>query len=99
MGAGRKRGLRISHRPLVTREDSDLDLVIYAPERMQRGMAQDLSNVLKLAPAKVDVRIETPCGGFAPEEYVSERTGGILLRTASGRVLVRDPWATLPGQS
>jgi phosphoribosyl-dephospho-CoA transferase len=81
----------------VTSEDSDLDLVIYAPEPMERGMAQDLFNVLKLAPAKVDVRIETPCGGFSLEEYVRERTGSILLRTASGRVLVQDPWAKLPG--
>jgi phosphoribosyl-dephospho-CoA transferase len=81
----------------VTSEDSDLDLVIYAPEPMERGMAQDLFNVLKLAPANVDVRIETPHGGFSLEEYVRERTGCILLRTASGRVLVQDPWATLPG--
>jgi malonate decarboxylase alpha subunit len=46
---------------------------------------------------EVDVRIETRCGGFSLEEYVRERTGSILLRTASGRVLVQDPWATLPG--
>jgi phosphoribosyl-dephospho-CoA transferase len=81
----------------VTRDDSDLDLVIYAPEPMERGMAQDLLNVLKLASAKVDVRIETSCGGFSLEEYVRERTGSIVLRTASGRVLVQNPWATLPG--
>jgi phosphoribosyl-dephospho-CoA transferase len=80
----------------VTREDSDLDLVIYAPEPVEREMAHDLFNALKLAPAKVDVRIETRCGGFSLEEYVRERTGRILLRTASGRVLVQGLWPTLP---
>jgi hypothetical protein len=44
----------------VIRDDSDLDFVIYAREPMEREMAQDLFNTLKLAPAKVDVRIETP---------------------------------------
>jgi phosphoribosyl-dephospho-CoA transferase len=80
----------------VIRDDSDLDFVIYAREPMEREMAQDLFNTLKLAPAKVDVRIETPCGGFSLEEYVRERTGRILLRTASGRVLVQGLWPTLP---
>jgi phosphoribosyl-dephospho-CoA transferase len=81
----------------VTREDSDLDLVICAPQSIDREMAHDLFNVLRLAPAKVDIRIETPFGGFSLEEYAREGAGKVLLRTATGRVLVQDPWATLPG--
>lgn len=81
----------------VTREDSDLDLLIYSPELIDREMAHNLFNVLKFAPAKVDVRIETPFGGFSLEEYARKCTGKVLLRTARGRVLVQDPWATPPG--
>jgi phosphoribosyl-dephospho-CoA transferase len=78
-----------SHAPVVTRE-SDLDLVISAPVRLNRDFAQQLWKKMALAPAKVDVRIETPGCGFSLEEYVSSEK--LLVRTSTGPRLTTDPW-------
>jgi phosphoribosyl-dephospho-CoA transferase len=76
----------------VTSLESDLDLVIYAPYPVLRDEVRCLWNVLDVAPARVDVRLETPAGGFWLEEYVRDGQDRVLLRTPTGPILTDDPW-------
>lgn len=77
----------------VTTDESDLDLVLYAPKPVDLTMARDLWLALAAAPAKVDVRIETPRCGFSLEEYARAESKEILIRAPAGHRLVEDPWA------
>jgi phosphoribosyl-dephospho-CoA transferase len=83
--------------PVVTQE-SDLDLVISAPERFDRDFAQHLLKKIALAPAKVDVRIEAPWCGFSLEEYVRRNSEDLLVRTSKGPRLTTDPWSQSVGK-
>jgi len=76
----------------VTRMESDLDLVIYAPHTVLRDEVRCFWNVLDVAPARIDVRLETPAGGFSLEEYVRDGQDRVLLRMPTGPILTDDPW-------
>ena len=76
----------------VTRLESDLDLVIYAPHPVLRDEVRCFWNVLDVAPARIDVRLETPAGGFSLEEYVRYGQDRVLLRMPTGPILTDDPW-------
>ena len=71
-GPGGSVGYELASRAPIVTAESDLDLVISAPDRFDRDFAQHLWKKIALAPAKVDVRIETPWCGFTLEEYVRE---------------------------
>ena len=72
--------------------ESDLDLVIYAPHTVLPDEVRCFWNVLDVAPARIDVRLETPAGGFSLEEYVRGGQDRVLLRTPTGPILTDDPW-------
>jgi phosphoribosyl-dephospho-CoA transferase len=76
----------------VTRLESDLDLVMYAPHPALRDEVRCFWNVLDVAPARIDVRLETPAGGFSLEEYVRDGQDRVLLRMPTGPILTDDPW-------
>jgi len=76
----------------VTRLESDLDLVIHAPHPVLRDEVRCFWNVLDVAPARIDVRLETPAGGFSLEEYVRDGQDRVLLRMPTGPILTDDPW-------
>ena len=84
--------LATGHR--VVTATSDLDIALFAPTRFTRETARDLWSVVSVAPAKVDVRVETPYCGFSLEEYARAGDKQILVRLPSGRKLAADPWAT-----
>ncbi|WP_248750946.1 malonate decarboxylase holo-ACP synthase [Pseudomonas sp. MWU15-20650] len=70
---------------------SDLDLMLRTPQRLERGAAEDLLAILDTAPCAVDLQLQTPFGAVALREWA----GGsrrVLLKTASGAHLVLDPW-------
>ncbi len=75
----------------VLREDSDLDLLLRSASPADAAALRDIAALLPGQPARVDVQVETPAGGFALLEWT--RTGGrVLLKTAAGPVLSDDPW-------
>jgi phosphoribosyl-dephospho-CoA transferase len=91
-GPGGSAGYELASRaPVVTRE-SDLDLVISAPDCFDRDFAQHLLKKIALAPAKVEVRIETSWCGFSLEEYARGNSEKLLVRTATGPLLTTAPW-------
>jgi phosphoribosyl-dephospho-CoA transferase len=77
----------------VTRPESDLDLVIDAPERIEREIAQHIWKKVNIPSGKVDVRVETPYCGFSLYEYACGQSSTILLRMPEGPRLGEDPWA------
>lgn len=85
-------GFELATGDRVITETSDLDLALFSPQRIAHAIARDLWGSLSSLPAKVDVRVETPCGGFSLEEYALRRSSKILIRTPDGQQLVEDPW-------
>jgi phosphoribosyl-dephospho-CoA transferase len=79
----------------VATEGSDLDLVLFAPKRIDPMTARDLWVTLAASPTKVDVLVETPFCGFSLEEYTRAESTQILIRLPEGRRLVDDPWTLL----
>ena len=71
---------------------SDLDLALFAAQRIDHTTARDLWDILRSLPAKVDVRVEASGCGFSLEEYALRRSAKILIRTPDGQRLVEDPW-------
>jgi phosphoribosyl-dephospho-CoA transferase len=78
--------------------DSDLDLIIFAPRRLEITEAQDLWRMISSAPGKVDALVETPFCGFSLKEFVTTSPRKILLRTSDGRILGSNPWSLSNGE-
>jgi phosphoribosyl-dephospho-CoA transferase len=86
-------GFELATGQQVVTATSDLDLALFAPTRFARDTARDLWSGMNAAPAKVDVRVETPYCGFSLEEYAREGTERVLVRLPASRKLAADPWA------
>ena len=70
---------------------SDLELILLAPQPLDRKDARALLAQLDTAPCAVDLQLQTPFGAVALREWA----GGsrrVLLKTAGGALLVLDPW-------
>jgi phosphoribosyl-dephospho-CoA transferase len=76
-----------------TRQESDLDLAIYAPQHLDREKVRDIWEAMARLPAKADVSVETPLCGFSLKEYVERESLKIALRMPTGLRLGADPWA------
>nr|WP_258571571.1 malonate decarboxylase holo-ACP synthase [Pseudomonas sp. So3.2b] len=70
---------------------SDLDLLLRTPERLDRGDAEGLLAILNTAPCAVDLQLQTPYGAVALREWAGPAQR-VLLKNASGAHLVSDPW-------
>ena len=86
-------GFELATGQQVVTGTSDLDIALFAPTRFTRETARELWSVMKAAPAKVDVRVETLYCGFSLEEYAREETGQVLVRLSESRPLATDPWS------
>jgi phosphoribosyl-dephospho-CoA transferase len=73
------------------RRDSDLDLLFRAPLQISREQAAEIIAMLRCAPVRVDVQVETARGAFALAEWAAG-SARVLLKTESGPILVDDPW-------
>ena len=93
-GPGGSVGFELATGRYIVTPQSDLDVVIYANERMTVNEARLLRDSTQGLPAPVDIRVETPACGFSLVEYASRAPAPILLRTASGGALGADPWGT-----
>jgi phosphoribosyl-dephospho-CoA transferase len=75
----------------VVHPNSDLDIAIYAPQRVERKKAAAWNHFNRRLPVDIDALLETPIGACSLREYVST-SPRILLRTKEGPRLVRCPW-------
>jgi phosphoribosyl-dephospho-CoA transferase len=70
--------------------DSDLDVVVRAPEPLPLGNAREIADHLNRLPTCVDAQLDTPAGAVMLSEYA--RGDRVLLRTPDGPRLTWDPW-------
>jgi phosphoribosyl-dephospho-CoA transferase len=91
-GPGGSAGFELASGNPAVKERSDLDLVIFAPERFDRTKALHLWKLVSTSPGKVDALVETPYSGFSLAEYAAGHSGKFLLRTQAGRLIGDDPW-------
>ena len=75
----------------VIHADSDLDLLIRAPQPLSRTVLLSWQAQLEGALCRADTQVETPLGGFALNEWL--RDGKTLLKTDRGPRLTANPWA------
>jgi phosphoribosyl-dephospho-CoA transferase len=75
----------------VLRPDSDLDLLVRAPQPLGAAQAAALAALQARTACRIDIQVDTGHGAFALAEW--SRTGGrVLLKTSAGPVLCDDPW-------
>ncbi|PLR35930.1 phosphoribosyl-dephospho-CoA transferase [Chimaeribacter californicus] len=74
----------------VLHAESDLDLVIYAPQPPDPDALRRWQQALTRLPCRADTQLETPLGAFALNEW--QRDGQVLLKTDRGPRLTRTPW-------
>jgi phosphoribosyl-dephospho-CoA transferase len=91
-GPGGSVGFELATGRHTVTPQSDLDVVIYANERMTVNDARLLRDSTQGLPAPVDIRVETPTCGFSLVEYASRAPAPILLRIPSGALLGANPW-------
>jgi len=72
---------------------SDLDVILRRDRQLERNEAFDLQAALAeaAAPARIDVIVETPCGGVSLAD-LALMPAYLLLRTPDGARLAADPW-------
>jgi len=77
----------------VLRPDSDLDLLVRAPQPLSPSQLSTLSALQSHAACRIDIQVDTGLGGFALTEYA--RGGKVMLKTADGPLLLDTPWPAL----
>ena len=75
----------------VLHADSDLDLIVHAPEVFDRQRAARLVEQFASAECRIDLQLQTPLGGVALREWAGS-SRQVLLKTADGPQLVENPW-------
>jgi phosphoribosyl-dephospho-CoA transferase len=76
----------------VLRADSDLDVVVRAPQPLAASQAAVLDGIqAQGAACRIDIQVDTGHGAFAFAEW--RRGGRVLLKTNTGPQLCADPWA------
>ena len=92
-GPGGSVGFEIATGVATATSSSDLDLILRQDHRLGPDEAIALRAVLAeaAAPARVDVLLETPCGGVSLAELAA-RPARVLVRTPDGPLLLADPW-------
>jgi phosphoribosyl-dephospho-CoA transferase len=74
----------------VLRPDSDLDVLVRAPQPLTAAQAAALDGIQAGAPCRIDIQVDTGHGAFALTEW--RRGGRVMLKTNAGPRLCADPW-------
>lgn len=90
-GPGGSVGFELASSIQTVTLDSDLDIIIRAPEPLPMNVCVQIINELKKSSVRIDVQVETPAGAFSLIEYVRDN-GHVLLKTIYGPKLSINPW-------
>jgi phosphoribosyl-dephospho-CoA transferase len=75
----------------VLRPDSDLDLVVRAPQPLGSAQAMAFAELQRESPCRIDIQVDTGHGAFALAEWA--RGGGrVMVKTSDGPRLYANPW-------
>ncbi len=94
-GVGGSAGFTLASGINVLHGESDLDLLVYADHPLPRADADLLAALQDAGPARIDIQVDTPQGGFSFLEWRRNR-GKVLLKTAQGPRMCADPWQPVP---
>ncbi|MES2262455.1 MAG: malonate decarboxylase holo-ACP synthase [Pseudomonadota bacterium] len=75
----------------VLRPESDLDLLVRAPQPLSAAQVAQLAVLQAHAVCRIDIQIDTGSAAFALAEWAAGRSR-VLLKTGAGPVLSADPW-------
>jgi phosphoribosyl-dephospho-CoA transferase len=75
----------------ISTEDSDLDLIIRAEQRISTKQAQQWVEDSESKEIRVNIHLETPLGGVTLHEFI-RRSPRLLVHTDTGPKLIHDPW-------
>ncbi len=78
----------------VLHPESDLDVILHAPQPLARDLLQQWQTQTTRLPCRVDTQVETASGAFALSEWL--RAGRALVKTATGPLLTASPWSREP---
>ncbi|VVM84786.1 Phosphoribosyl-dephospho-CoA transferase [Pseudomonas fluorescens] len=90
-GVSGSAGFELASGCVALHEGSDLDLILRAPQTLERAQAQELVRIFDTAACRVDLQLQTPFGAVALREWASPARR-VLLKNASQACLVADPW-------
>ena len=93
-GVSGSAGFELASGVQALHEGSDLDLILRAPQSLDRRQAQAWVKILDSAMCPVDMQLQTPFGAVALREWAGSPRR-VLLKNASGACLVADPWQPL----
>ena len=94
-GVGGSAGFTLASHVNVLHTQSDLDLVVYADHPLPQADIDLLAALQDAGPARIDIQVDTPQGGFSFLEWRRKR-GKVLLKTAHGPRMCADPWQSAP---
>jgi phosphoribosyl-dephospho-CoA transferase len=75
----------------VLRPDSDLDLIVRAPQPLNSVQVMALAEVQRHPACRIDIQIDTGHGAFALAEWARD-CGRVMLKTNDGPLLCANPW-------
>ncbi len=94
-GIGGSVGFTLASGINVLHAQSDLDVLVCADRPLQQADADLLAALQDAGPARIDIQVDTPHGGFSFLEWRRNR-GKVLLKTAQGPRMCADPWQPAP---
>jgi phosphoribosyl-dephospho-CoA transferase len=90
-GPGGSVGFELASKVETVTLESDLDIIIRAPEPLPMDVGVQIIHELKKSPVRIDVQVETPAGSFSLSEYV-RGSDLVLLKTIYGPRMSKNPW-------
>ncbi|ALB29282.1 malonate decarboxylase holo-ACP synthase [Companilactobacillus heilongjiangensis] len=94
-GIGGSVGFELASRQATANSSSDLDLILYEKNRLSREEASALLKQLNQFGVHADLQVVHGQKGFSLEEFVNDTSETILVKTANGPKLSRDPWTEI----
>lgn len=88
-------GFQLACGQSVVHAGSDLDLLLRTPHPLDRAKARQLMDDLGRAPCRIDMQLQTPCGGVALAEWACA-SGRVMVKTTHEPLLLADPWEVTP---
>lgn len=92
-GVGGSCGYSLATGQMWMRPNSDLDLIVRAPKRLERSEFDQWSKACQELGCRADTQVQTPTGGFALNEWLEHER--VLVKTNHCPILLNDPWSTV----
>lgn len=94
-GIGGSVGFELASRQATAKNSSDLDLILYEKNHLSREEASVLLKRLNQFGVHADLQVVHGQKGFSLEEFVTNTSKTVLVKTANGPKLSRDPWTEI----